>query len=60
MFPAWVRTSSAFVGELDAAGLAAPADLHLRLDDDRIADAVGGGDRVVDGLDRSPADTGMP
>ena len=39
------------LGELDAAGLAAPADLHLRLDDDGIPDAVGGGDRVVDGLD---------
>ena len=29
------------VGELDAAGLAAAADLHLRLDDDRIAGRVG-------------------
>ena len=36
------------VGELDAAGFPAAADLHLRLHDDRIADAVGRGDRVVD------------
>ena len=50
MLPACVRASSAFVGELHAAGLAAPADLHLRLHDDRIADAVGGRDGVVDGL----------
>ena len=45
------RVRAALVGvgrELDAAGLASPADLHLRLDDDRIADAVGGRDRVVD------------
>ena len=28
-------------GELHAAGLAAPADQHLRLDDDRVADLVG-------------------
>jgi hypothetical protein len=39
-------------GELDAAGLAAPADLHLRLHHDGIADTVRGGDRVVDGPDR--------
>jgi hypothetical protein len=31
------------LGELDAAGLAASADLHLRLDDDLAADALGGG-----------------
>ena len=36
------------VGQLDAAGLAAAADLHLRLDHDRVADALGGGDGVVD------------
>src|SRR5262249_52034987 len=35
------------VGELDAAGLAAPAHLDLRLHDDRVADAVGRGDRGV-------------
>ena len=39
-------------GQLDAAGLAPPADLDLRLDDDRVADPVGGGDGVVDGGDR--------
>ena len=38
--------------ELDAAGLAAAAHLHLRLHDDRVADLVGGRDRGVDGLDR--------
>ena len=36
------------VGELDAAGLAATADVHLGLDDHRIADGVGGGDGLVD------------
>ena len=36
------------VGELDAAGLAATTDLHLGLDDHRVADALGGGDRLVD------------
>ena len=29
------------VGQLDAAGLAATADLHLRLDDDRVAGRIG-------------------
>ncbi len=38
-----------FVGcELHAAGLAAAADQHLRLDDDRVADLVGSHDSVVD------------
>ena len=37
------------VGELDAAGLAAAADLHLGLHHHRVADALGGGDGVVDG-----------
>jgi hypothetical protein len=32
----------ALVGQLDASRLAAPADLHLRLDDDRIAEILGG------------------
>ena len=39
-------------GELDAAGLAAPADVHLGLDDHRVADRVGRGDRLVDRVDR--------
>ena len=48
------------VGELDAAGLAAAADLHLRLDDDRIAGRLGRGDGLVDGVgDAARADTGM-
>ena len=37
------------VGELDAAGLAAAADLHLGLDDDRVAGGLGLGDGLVDG-----------
>ena len=36
------------VGQLDAAGLAAATDLHLRLDDDRVAGHLGGGDGLVD------------
>ena len=44
----------AVLGDLDAAGLAAAADLHLRLDDARVADLVGGGDGLVDG-GRGPA-----
>ena len=39
------------VGELDAAGLAAAAHLHLGLHHHRVADALGGGDGVVDGGD---------
>ena len=38
-------------GELHAAGLAAAADQHLRLDDDRVADLVRRGDGVLDGRD---------
>ena len=41
------------VGELDAAGLAAAADLHLGLDDDRVAGLVGLGDGVVDRVGRA-------
>ena len=57
-----VRAHLVGVGrELDAAGLAAPAHLDLRLHDDRIADPLGGGHRGVDGpATASPADTGMP
>ena len=36
-------------GDLDAAGLAAAADQHLRLDHAGVADLVGGGDRLLDG-----------
>ena len=36
-------------GDLDPAGLAAPADLHLRLDDARVADLLGERDGVLDG-----------
>ena len=38
------------VGQLDAAGLAAAADLHLGLDDDRVAGGFGLRDRLVDGV----------
>ncbi len=37
------------VGQLDAAGLATPTHLHLRLHHHRIADPVGDGDGVVHG-----------
>ena len=37
------------VGELDAAGLAAPADLDLGLDDDGISGSLGLGYRLIDG-----------
>src|SRR5437763_16882577 len=42
------------VGDLDAPGLTAPADLHLSLDYTRVADLSGRGDRFVDCL-RRPA-----
>ena len=50
MFPAWVRDLVGVVGELDAARLAPATDLHLRLDDDRVAGLLGLGDGLVDGL----------
>ena len=49
------------VGELDPAGLAAPAGQHLRLDDDRRADRLGSGARLLAGVVASrPSETGMP
>ena len=48
------------LGELDAAGLAAPADLHLRLDDDRIAGGLGARTASSTVSATSPAETGMP
>ena len=47
-------------GELHAAGLAAAADQHLRLDDDRVADLVGRRDRVLDGGHRLARETFNP
>ena len=49
---------AAILGQLDAAGLAAAADQHLRLDDDGIAELVGGGERLVDGLRGLPVGNG--
>ncbi len=40
--------------QLDAARLAPPTDLHLSLHHDRVADALGGGDGVVDRGGRLP------
>jgi len=37
-------------GEFDATGLTATADLHLRLDDDRIAHAFRDGNSLVNGV----------
>ena len=45
---AWVRVSAASLAQLDAAGLAAAAHLHLRLDHHRVADAIGDRDGVID------------
>ena len=54
--------SSGVVGQLDAAGLAAAADLHLRLDDDRAAPSRSAAARASSGGGRrpSPASTGTP
>ena len=49
MFVACSRGLGLVGGELHAAGLAAAADQHLGLDDDRIADLVRRGDGVLDG-----------
>ena len=49
MFCACSRASLGVRRELHAAGLAAAADQHLRLDDDRVADLVGGADGILDG-----------
>ena len=45
-------TSSALAASLMPPALPAPADLHLRLDHDRVADAVGRRDGLVDGVTR--------
>ena len=42
----------AVVGDLDPAELAAAADLDLRLDRARVADLLGGGDRLLHGARR--------
>ena len=48
------------VGQLHAAGLAATADLHLGLDDDGIADALGDLDGLSTVSATSPGETAMP
>jgi hypothetical protein len=60
MFVAWLAALVGVRRQLDAAGLAPPADLDLRLDDDRVAHPLRRGDRVVDGRAASPGDTGIP
>ena len=48
------------VGQLDAAGLAPPADVHLGLDHDRIADASAAATASSTVVTARPRDTGMP
>ena len=50
----------AVLAELDPAELAAAADLDLGLDDARVADLVGGGDRLLDRAGRLALGTGTP
>ena len=52
--------SAGVVGELDAAGLAAAAGQHLRLDDDAAADLLGRGARLLGRQATRPSETGMP
>ena len=54
--PRFVRV----LGELHPTGLAPAAHLDLGLDDDRIADALGRGDRVVDVVDCNTGRHGDP
>ena len=55
---ACASASARVLGDLDAAGLAAAADLHLRLDDAGVADLVGCGDGLLDASWRAPLRTG--
>ena len=50
MLPACVAGFVGVARELHAAGLAAAAHLHLGLHHHRVADAVGAGDGLVDGV----------
>ena len=52
--------SSGSVGELDAAGLAAPAGQHLRLDDDRAAELLGRLARLLGRRGEPPLRDGDP
>ncbi len=49
MFWACSRSLGLVVGQLHSTGLAAPADQHLGLDDDRVAHLVRGRHSVLDG-----------
>ena len=46
--------------QLDSAGLPAPSDQHLGLDDDWIADPVRSGEGILDGGDRLPLGHSQP
>ena len=48
------------LGELDAAGLAAAAGQHLSLDDDRAAELLRGGARLLRGRRETPVRDGDP
>ena len=60
MSRARASASSGVVGELDAACLAAAADQHLRLDDDRAADLLGRRARLLGRLGDGAGRDGMP
>ena len=58
---AWVSASAAVVGELDPAGLAAAADLHLRLDHDGVAElAAAASTASATDVAWRPSGTGTP
>ena len=59
MFPACVADLVGVVGQLDAAGLAAAADLHLGLDDDRVAGRSASATASSTVSATPPGDTGM-
>ena len=61
MRPAASAAASGLVDDRDAAGLAAPAGQHLRLDDDLAAELGGRRTGLVDGPSRPvPHPSGMP
>ena len=60
MSRAFCSASSGSVGELDAAGLAAAARQHLSLDDDRAAELLGRGARLLRRRREPPLGDGDP